>query len=132
MDMKAAFKETVMLATEQGMHNLPAVDPSLGFGHLVDMLQVVEEEDFSEGKLGRWLGWAQAAVVAAGVATLEEMKAINVKHSGNDPLPLDPYPWATSTGTRGSKWLEKYDHIITFAPRAGYEQSRANYPEGVR
>lgn len=37
---------------------------------------------FSEGKLGRWLGWAQAAVVAINLATLDDMKAINIKWSG--------------------------------------------------
>ncbi len=35
------------------------------------------EKGFSEGKLGRWLGWAQASVVAMGLASLEDMKEIN-------------------------------------------------------
>jgi hypothetical protein len=36
---------------------------------------------FSDAKLGRWLGWAQCAVVASGVATLTDMKEINQAHA---------------------------------------------------
>ena len=44
------------------------------------MLEIVEKSDFSEAKLGRWLGWAQCAVVAANVGiTLADMKALNMQ-----------------------------------------------------
>lgn len=61
---------------------LPGTD--LGLEHLREMWERVRADDnpqggkgFSEAKLGRWLGWAQCAVVASGVATLDDMKAIN-------------------------------------------------------
>jgi hypothetical protein len=55
--------------------------------HLRDMLRIMESGDnpqhpgeaFSEGKMGRWLGWAQAAVVSMGCASLDDMKQINKK-----------------------------------------------------
>jgi hypothetical protein len=62
-----------------------ALPTSLQPEHLRDMLAQMEsgvnpqdtERDFSEAKTGRWLGWAQAAVVAMGLASLDDMKAIN-------------------------------------------------------
>jgi hypothetical protein len=61
------------------------LDPSLQPEHVREMLLVMKadvnpqdtEKSFSDGKLGRWLGWAQAAVVAMGAGTLEDMKTIN-------------------------------------------------------
>jgi hypothetical protein len=132
MDMTQAFRDTLALAEGRGMADLMANDPSLQFGHLQNMLETIEAEGIEGEKLGRWLGWAQAAVVAAGLATLDEMKDINVRNSVKPKLELDPYPWVTEIGTRGSKYLEKYKHIIRFEPREGYEQNRANYPESVR
>lgn len=66
---------------------LEKIDPSLGPQHVRDMLAIMEKGDnpqhpgekFSDAKMGRWLGWAQAAVVAMGAGTLEEMKEINVE-----------------------------------------------------
>lgn len=47
--------------------------------------------DFSEAKLGRWLGWAQAAVVAANIGvTLDDVKALNKRFA--DPVTPDPNP----------------------------------------
>jgi hypothetical protein len=42
------------------------------------------------------------------------------------PLTLDPYPWRTQIGTRGT-YKEKYKDIIYFEPREGYEQDKAKY-----
>lgn len=39
------------------------------------------EYPFSEAKLGRWLGWIQAALTAQGLLSLEEAKEINKKWS---------------------------------------------------
>lgn len=50
---------------------------SLGCEHLQQMLVKLRKREFSVTKACRWLGWIQAALVAHGVATLEEMKAIN-------------------------------------------------------
>ena len=79
MNQRAAFDETVTLAKNLGMPELPG--SSLGLEHLRDM-QTRITDDFSEAKLGRWLGWAQAALVAANVgASLEAVKQINLSHS---------------------------------------------------
>lgn len=84
MNQREAFKDTVELADKRGMqytdHRMP---PDTTFQHIVSMRdRVALSPDMSEAKLGRWLGWAQCAVVASGVATLDEMKAINRKHAG--------------------------------------------------
>jgi hypothetical protein len=54
---------------------------SLGLRHLRSMYQQAQAGDFSDAKLGRWLGWAQCAVVAARIGlTLDDMKDINRSH----------------------------------------------------
>ena len=80
MNQRKAFKATMDLAYERGMHLLH-LRADMNFGHLEDMWRRVSREEMSESKLGRWLGWAQATVVASGVATLEEMKQINRRWS---------------------------------------------------
>lgn len=80
MNQINALRETVALAEQLDMPELPG--HSLGLAHLREMLQVVETSDFSESKMGRWLGWAQAAVVAyVPRVTLEDMKMINLRNS---------------------------------------------------
>ena len=64
------------------------LDPALQRDHLNDMLkQMVENANpqdpdggFSEAKLGRWLGWMQAAGCAMGVLNLDDAKTINIRH----------------------------------------------------
>jgi hypothetical protein len=68
-----AFDATVRLAADRGM---PNIGIGLSIDHLRDMRSRITP-DFSRGKLGRWLGWAQCAVVATEVATLDDMKEIN-------------------------------------------------------
>lgn len=83
MNQREALKDTIQLAEERGMpeeHQFP----SLSLNHIRDMASRITPE-FSDAKIGRWLGWAQCAVVAAGLATLDEMKAINQKHSHDMP-----------------------------------------------
>jgi len=82
MNQREAFTETVDLAISRGMPLNPGSD--LGLDHLIDMAGRLDDNpDYSEAKIGRWLGWAQAAVVAAGVGvTLEDMKALNMRHAG--------------------------------------------------
>lgn len=72
----AAFDETLMLANERGMRAKVKGGSALNQDHLEDMRSRITPH-FSPAKVGRWLGWAQAAVVAAGCGTLAEMKAIN-------------------------------------------------------
>lgn len=68
------------MAEAAGMPELPGTD--LGLAHLRHMVATVAVSDFSDAKLGRWLGWAQCALVAADVGvTLADMKALNAKWS---------------------------------------------------
>lgn len=88
MNQLQAFRDTIALAEQRGMPELPGSD--LGLHHLRRMVAVVEEGSFGPAKLGRWLGWAQCAVVAAGVGvTLDDMKALNARHLDN-PLGRAP------------------------------------------
>lgn len=69
----------VALAVERRMPNLPG--STTGLNHLLDMQARITDEH-SPAKLGRWLGWAQAALVAANVGvTLDDMKAINKRYA---------------------------------------------------
>ena len=84
MNQLEALRDTIRLAVDRGMAEAPGSE--LGLAHLRSMVARVEEGvvqgEFSDAKLGRWLGWAQCAVVAANVGvTLEDMKALNVRHS---------------------------------------------------
>jgi len=80
----AAFRDTITLAEERGM---PEYGGELGLAHLRSMYERAQAfqadwSTFSEAKLGRWLGWAQCAVVAAAIGlTLDDMKALNMRHA---------------------------------------------------
>ena len=74
--MTEALRQTAEIAAQAD--DMPE-GGELGRAHIVGMLDRIE--GFSPSKLGRWLGWAQAAVVAAGAATLEDMKRINMECS---------------------------------------------------
>ena len=67
-------------------------DPSVRSIHVFDMLQRIEENPsaFSPAKLGRWLGWAQAAMCACGVLSLEEAKMINKANDDDPPGKITP------------------------------------------
>ena len=89
MDMISAAKATVELARRAGMDNLSSDMEELDYPHLVEMISKMETMDMSEGKLGRWLGWIQCAVVAAQIEHpdhsriigLEDMKEINREYA---------------------------------------------------
>ena len=49
--------------------------------HFEDMYERASQGEFSEAKLGRWLGWIQGAASANGLMTLDEAKEINRRHS---------------------------------------------------
>jgi hypothetical protein len=75
----AAFRDTLALAEDRGM---PEHGGELGLAHLRSMYKRAETSNFSPSKLGRWLGWAQCAVVAAAIGlTLDDMKALNLRHA---------------------------------------------------
>lgn len=83
MNQRGAFRDTLRLADRHGMPELPGSD--LGLAHLQEMAAKVECSDFSEAKLGRWLGWAQCALVAANVGvSLADMKELNAKWADNE------------------------------------------------
>lgn len=82
MNQIAAMKETLDFARIAGMDVLSSDIPEVDFPHLHDMYERVihAEEPMSEAKIGRWLGWIQACVVAAGIGlSLEDMKEINMR-----------------------------------------------------
>ncbi|QRY43163.1 hypothetical protein JVX93_21705 [Mycolicibacterium boenickei] len=82
MNQLAAFNDTISLAEQRGM---PEHRGELGLAHLRSMYDQAVSSDFSDAKLGRWLGWAQCAVVASSIGvTLEDMKQINLRHSEID------------------------------------------------
>lgn len=85
MNQADALRETVRIAEQYGMPEMPGSD--LGLHHLRSMLATVNTSKFSDAKLGRWLGWAQCALVAADVGvTLADMKALNRRHSDRKTL----------------------------------------------
>lgn len=93
MNMLAAAKETVAIIDLRlaewtlDWGKIMALDHSLSQEHLHEMLLTMEsgvnpqdtESGFSDGKMGRWLGWMQAAGVAMNALTLDECKTINMK-----------------------------------------------------
>ncbi|WNM75103.1 hypothetical protein SEA_MORRIGAN_58 [Microbacterium phage Morrigan] len=126
MNQLAAFQETLTLAHERGMHfkHEEAAHESLTYRHLVHLHDQVhfQPDQFSPSKLGRWLGWTQAAVVASGCATLDEMKAINKRHAAETVATLDgatnepaPGTWSASAGEFAARW-----NVLTPADRERY------------
>lgn len=80
MDQLQALRDTVSLAEDCGMPELPNDTDGLGLSHLRDMLSTAQRGGFSSDKLGRWVGWAQCAVVSARIGvTLNDMKALNAR-----------------------------------------------------
>jgi hypothetical protein len=76
MNQLGAFNDTIAIAEQQG---LPEHAGVVGLAHLRSMYEQAASSNFSESKLGRWLGWAQCAVVAAAIGiTLDDMKEINL------------------------------------------------------
>jgi hypothetical protein len=83
MNQLQALRETIEFARTAGMDNCSGDTPEVDFPHLEDMLRRVEAapENFSEAKLGRWLGWVQCAVVGGAFGTLDDMKTINKRNA---------------------------------------------------
>lgn len=80
MNQLQALHDTVALAESRNMPEIPG-NP-LGLGHLRQMLRDIgaaeESMPFSAAKLGRWLGWAQCALVAANVGvSLDDLRELN-------------------------------------------------------
>lgn len=79
MNALNAAKETIE-AWRSSKQTFPQLVPELTFEHCLDMLQRMQEPNFSYGKQCRWLGWMQAACVASTDCTLEQMKNINMRN----------------------------------------------------
>lgn len=84
MNIRKAIDDTMILANERVLR-MPEIKllghPSLGLQHIVDMHVQIKTSEMSDTKLCRWLGWMQAAIVAWGCASLEDMKQINMRNA---------------------------------------------------
>jgi hypothetical protein len=84
MNMIAAAEATMEMARpwfEKYPDLFNSAGPDCSPRHLEEMLSKMRAGDMSEGKLGRWLGWMQCAIVAAGVGIeLDDMKEINKRY----------------------------------------------------
>ena len=92
MQQVEAARETIAIMnarTGSGTRHGVELPKDMQPDHLNDMLRRMEADAnpqggrFSEGKLGRWLGWMQASCCALGVLSLDECKEINRKWSSN-------------------------------------------------
>lgn len=84
MNMREAMRATLDLARERGYGNVSFDEVGVDMEHLKSMYDraVNSDEHFSEGKLGRWLGYMQGVLVANQCCTLEEMKDLNKAFAG--------------------------------------------------
>ncbi len=82
IDQLAAFRATIQLAESRGM---PEHGGHLGLTHLRNMYKQASAGGFNEAKLGRWLGWAQCAVVAAAIGFGVGRHGRD-QHSGEDSM----------------------------------------------
>jgi hypothetical protein len=82
MNTRAAIDET-MATLRSGKWDISNSYPSCAehISHLFEMESRIKSEDFTVGKLNRWLGWMQAVIVVCTDATLDEMKEINKRWS---------------------------------------------------
>lgn len=76
MDIRVAAASTRLTVTASDPSNWPPHGP-LSQTHVEDMLERIDSGEIAGEKAHRWLGWAQAACVAAGAGTLDDMKEIN-------------------------------------------------------
>jgi hypothetical protein len=84
MNMREAMRATLDLARDRGYGDIEFDEIGVDMEHLQSMCDRAEasEEPFSEGKLGRWLGYMQGVLVANQCVTLEEMKELNKAFAG--------------------------------------------------
>jgi hypothetical protein len=90
MNVLQAAEDTIALMekrlAEGALPHTMSIAGPTGTIHLLDMLYQMrrsnkEEPPMSYGKANRWLGWMQCAVVAHGLASLQEMKDMNREHA---------------------------------------------------
>lgn len=124
MDQVKAARETIELIRNRAQSiELP---DSLSLPHLLDMVQQMEADEnpqggkFSVGKLGRWLGWIQAAATALGVLSLDEAKEINKRNSCSALLPVSPVPLDAGLAER----------LSSVSAKVGQQAATYDPPEG--
>lgn len=78
-----AAQETYELAHLRGAFTRTGLLPAQQADHIDSMLSRMQNPEFSELKLCRWLGWIQGVLYAAsnGLISLDEMKEINMRNS---------------------------------------------------
>jgi hypothetical protein len=83
MNQRAAFKETVQKITDtiNWSDDLLSNREKYWLEHIQGM-EARMDENFSDAKIGRWLGWVQGVSNAYGWLTLDDVKAINKKYAG--------------------------------------------------
>lgn len=101
MNMIGAFEDTIELARNRGCD----------VSHFVDMRSRITN-DFSEAKLGRWLGYMQGFIVALEFATLEEMKEVNKKHAYDDGRPFSDGEFIRRLVTADLHSCETHDALV--------------------
>ena len=78
MDVMGAIEDTLKLAVKEKM----APEGAFSYDHIMDMKRRIDETpDMSIGKLNRWLAWMQAAMYAAGLASLDDLKNLSRAHA---------------------------------------------------
>lgn len=88
MKMVEAMGATLGFAWAQGYQDTGFDEVGVDYEHLESMLDRVTKmpEQFSEGKLGRWLGYMQGVLVANQCGTLEDMKQLNKRFADEKTL----------------------------------------------
>lgn len=83
MNVVKAAIESMELANPASM----GAEGEVGYDHCNWMTNemILHKNDWSYGKLCRWLGWIQASIVGSGCATLEQMKQINKANIDDGP-----------------------------------------------
>lgn len=94
MNQLQAMRDTLRAAetTWEMSETFRRPDPELTLDHARDMLRRIEEDpnSFSSSKRGRWLGWMQAAAVAAGALSLARCKEINKANEKDVDARINP------------------------------------------
>lgn len=92
MNMVAAVGATLGFAYANGYYDISFDEAGVDFNHLKSMKDRIDEnpKGFSEGKLGRWLGYMQGVLVANQCATLEQMKELNKRFADEKEVWFHP------------------------------------------
>lgn len=107
MDQLEALRETVARGAAKGMPEQPG--STVGLHHLRGMVEAAEVGAFPADKLGRWLGWAQCAVVAANIGfTLDDMRSLNARSESGECGFVDQTAEPVLRNEPDSYWKRQY------------------------